>query len=226
MIPFLFSAISMMILKIGSSKQHNSLSLNTTLSKLKLLMYLAPILIVFSWLGYKKIRSFETPQAVLMLGGSTSALEREKFTAKFARQHPDLPIWISSGGPGDYPESYNNSVKRMFTKAGISADSLYFDEQAVDTVTNFTTLVDQLKARRIRRVYLITSDYHMRRASVIGEIVLGSRGIDFKPISVPTQETPEPMKKAVRDGARAILWVTTGYTGATLHPQSKLSNRK
>jgi uncharacterized SAM-binding protein YcdF (DUF218 family) len=225
MIPFSLSASSMMILKVGSRKQRHR-RLNITLSKIRRLICLVPILIVLSWLGYKKIRSFETPQAVLMLGGSTSALEREKFTANFARQHPNLEIWISSGGPGDYPENYNNYVKRVFLKAGVRADHLHLDDQAVDTVTNFTTLVDELKSRGIRRVYLITSDYHMRRASTIGEIVLGSRGIDFQPISVPTNQTPESMKKAVRDGARAILWVTTGYTGATLNKPLKLSHRK
>jgi len=31
----------------------------------------------------------------MVLGGSTAALEREKF-AKFARQYPDLPIFLRS----------------------------------------------------------------------------------------------------------------------------------
>jgi hypothetical protein len=56
----------------------------------------------------------------------------------------------------------------------------------------------------------------MRRARVIGEIVFGSRGIAVKPVEIPTGRSPEPIEKAIRDGARAILWVTTGYTGATL----------
>ncbi|MCZ0904957.1 YdcF family protein, partial [Microcoleus sp. HI-ES] len=97
---------------------------------------------------------------------------------------------------------------------GIESDRLHLDYRAVDTVTNFTTLVDELKAQGIESVYLITSDDHMRRAQIIGEIVLGSRGISFKPVAVPSGRTPEPVQKAVRDGARAILWLTTGYTGA------------
>ncbi|MEB3177552.1 MAG: YdcF family protein [Nostocaceae cyanobacterium] len=160
------------------------------------------------WWGYKEIKSHLTqPQALLVLGGSTAALEREKFAAQFAREHPNLPIWISGGSPKFYTE-------RVFIKAGIDRQRLYLDYQAVDTVTNFTTLADQLKAKGIKSVYLITSDYHMRRASVIGEIVFGSRGIDFKPIPVPSQMEAEPIQKAVRDGVRAVLWVTTGYTGS------------
>ena len=172
------------------------------------LLLIVPLLI---WLGYREVRGLlRQPQAILMLGGSTSALEREYFTADFALQHPDLPIWISSGDPN---EEY---VLSLFAEAGVDLDRLHLDYQAVDTVTNFTTLVNDLKAQGITSVYLITSDYHMRRATVIGEIVFGSRGIDFKPIAVPSEQPPEPLEKAVRDGARALLWVTTGRTGSSL----------
>ena len=148
----------------------------------------------------------EQPQAILVLGGST---QREKFAAQFARQHPDIPIWISSGSPKGYAE-------RVFAKAGVDQSRLHLDYRAVDTVTNFTTLVDELRTRSIKSIYLITSDYHMRRACVIGEIVLGSRGIDFKPVSAPSERSPEPIEKAIRDGARAWLWLTTGHTGAKM----------
>lgn len=159
------------------------------------------------WWGYMEIKSqLEQPQAILVLGGAT---QREKFAAEFARQHPQLPIWISGGSPQGY-------AYRMFSKAGIDSNRLHLDYQAVDTVTNFTTLVDKLQANKIKKVYLITSDYHMRRAEVIGQIVLGSRGIDFTPVSVPSGRSPESMKKSIRDGARAILWLVSGHTGSTL----------
>ena len=157
------------------------------------------------WFGYQQLKSeFHRPQALLVLGG---AIEREVFAAKFALNYPELPIWVSSGSNPEFAEW-------VFSEAGIESDRLHLDYRAVDTVTNFTTLVDELKARGIESVYLITSDDHMRRAQIIGEIVLGSRGISFKPVAVPSGRTPEPMEKALRDGARAILWLTTGYTGA------------
>ncbi|MBE9049307.1 YdcF family protein [Nostocales cyanobacterium LEGE 11386] len=160
------------------------------------------------WLGYQESqKDYVQPQAVLVLGGSTSYLEREKFTAKFVLEHPDLPIWITGGSP---PASTQN----VFTKAGVDAKRLHLDYEAVDTVTNFTTLVDDLQARGIKSVYLVTSEFHMRRARVIGEIVLGSRGIQLKPVPVPSKNMHEPVDKSIRDGARALLWVATGYTGA------------
>jgi uncharacterized SAM-binding protein YcdF (DUF218 family) len=160
------------------------------------------------WLGYREAQNnSKQPEAVIVLGGSTKNLEREKFTAQFARKYPNLPILISGGSPPV-------STKRVFAKAGINPQRLHLDYEAVDTVTNFTTLVDDLQARKIKNVYLVTSDFHMRRACIIGEIILGSRGIHFKAISVPSQTPPEPIEKSIRDGVRSLLWVATGYTGA------------
>ena len=156
--------------------------------------------------GYKEIRNnLAQPQAILVLGGSTKRLEREKFTAGFARKYPNLPILISGGSP-------NGATKKVFAKAGVDVKRLYLDHEAVDTVSNFTTLVDDLEKRRIKSVYLITSKYHMGRAKVIGEIILGSRGINFKAVPVPSRKQSEPVATSIRDGARALLWVTTGYT--------------
>lgn len=170
----------------------------------RLMLAILPLTLLW---GYKKIQTvFVQPQAILVLGGSTKRLEREKFTAKFAKKHPNLPIWISGGSP-------QGITKKVFRKAGIDSQRLYLDYRAENTVENFTTLVDDLKKRGINKLYLVTSDYHMPRASVIGEIVLGSRGIDFKQVSVPSKTSSEPVEKSIRDGFRSIIWVATGFGG-------------
>lgn len=170
------------------------------------LLFLSAIAVCL-WFGYKQVQSYLVqPEALFVLGGHE---ERECFAARLAQKYPHLPIWVSSGSPEDY-------AQRIFTKAGIKGDRLHLDYQASDTVTNFTSLVDKLKAQGIDSVYLITSENHMPRARLIGEIVFGSRGIVLKPVSVPSNSPPESMKKSLRDGARAILWLTTGHTGATI----------
>lgn len=164
------------------------------------------LLLLFGF-GFKQAQGFwHNPEAVLVLGG---AVERERFAAEFARYHPGLPVWVSSGSNPEYAEW-------VFMEAGIDPARVHLDYQAVDTVTNFTTLADAFRANGIRSVYLITSDYHMPRAQVIGEIVLGSRGIDFHPVAVPSDRSPEPIAKVMRDAARAVLWVATGETGSSL----------
>lgn len=180
-------------------------------SKIKILIWtliLPPLL----WMGYRWGRGhFTQPEAILVLGGD---LDREHFAAAFAREHPNLPIWISGGSNEAYAEG-------VFADAGIDFARLHIDRTAQDTVTNFTTLVDKLQAQGISSVYLVTSDYHMQRARVIGEIVFGSRDMYLKPIPVPSQRASEPVLKSVRDGARAVLWVTTGHTGSTLQSLGK-----
>lgn len=129
-----------------------------------------------------------TPQAILTLGGDEN---REKFTALFAQFYPDLKIWISSG------ISYIKA-RAIFQNAGIPNSRLHFDYRATDTVTNFTTLVGDFQKQHIQHLFLITSESHMPRAKAIAILVLGSRGIAFTPVSVPSKATqPEDRKSVV-----------------------------
>lgn len=188
-------------------KRHRPANIKSTTRRNGLPFWRLVVLAAFMCLLYSHAVSYlRSPQAVLVLGGAT---EREQFAAQFAQQHPDLPIWVSSGSNPEYSEW-------LFAEAGIAPERLNLDYQAVDTLTNFTTLVDTFKAQGITSLYLITSDYHMPRARVIGEIVLGSRGIAFRAIAVPSGRDPESLEKVARDAARSMLWVTTGRTGATL----------
>ena len=157
--------------------------------------------------GYRQLATqFSQPQAIFVLGGSP---DREKFAANLALKYPDLPLWVSSGSPEEY--SY-----WVFDQAGVDRQRLHLDYRAVDTLTNFTTLVDDLKNRGITSVYLVTSDYHMRRAQWIAEIIGAQRGVIFKIVPIPTDRSTEPILKALRDSGRAIVWLITGYTGVSL----------
>lgn len=146
------------------------------------------------------------PQAILTLGGGS---QREIFTAQFAQQHPQLPIWVSSG-------IRKSEAKLIFQNANIPEDRVILDYRAVDTVTNFTTLVSDLQKSKIKHIYLITSDFHMPRSQAIATLVLGSRGITFTSVSIPTNQPPEPWYEVLRDFGRGIVWLFTGRTGASL----------
>lgn len=170
----------------------------------KLLISISPLLLPFIWIGYREVENmWLRPQVIFVLGGEE---ERELFGAQFAKQHPDLPVWISGGAPKGY-------ANRVFKKAGISPTHVHLDYQAIDTLTNFTTLVDRFESQGITSVYLVTSDNHIQRARVIGELVFGSRGIKVKPVTFTSNKPPEPIQKTLRDGLRSVLWVATGYSG-------------
>ncbi|EAW38845.1 YdcF family protein [Lyngbya sp. PCC 8106] len=154
------------------------------------------------------------PQAILTLGGGSN---RELFTAQFAQDHPDLDIWVSSGIPRE-------PAMDIFRAAGVPDRRVHLDYLAVDTVTNFTSMVDEFKQRNIQHIYLITSDFHLPRSQAIATIVLGSQGITFTPVAVPTPEKEESSLRIWRDMGRSILWVITGRTGASLNPRVAMTH--
>lgn len=149
------------------------------------------------------------PQAILVLGGDPA---REEAAVKFAQVDPTIDIWVSSGTTPD--QAYG-----IFQAGGVSKTRVHLDYRAVDTVTNFTSLVADLKSRHIQHLYLITSDFHLPRAKAIATIVLGSQGIAFTPLSVPSNQLPESWQHILRDSGRAICWIITGRTGASFNPR-------
>ncbi|MEA5553515.1 YdcF family protein [Anabaena cylindrica UHCC 0172] len=149
------------------------------------------------------------PQAIFTLGGGP---EREKFTVQFAQNHPNLDIWISSG-------ILPAQAFAIFEEMGISTEHIHLDYRAVDTVTNFTTLVHDFHNRHIKHIYLITSDFHLPRAKTIATLVLGSQGITFSPISIPSERPRESIFHILRDSGRSLLWIVSGRTGASLNPR-------
>lgn len=148
-----------------------------------------------------------TPQAILVLEGDSA---RIRFAAQFSMSHPNLPIWVSG-----QPEHlfFNRSV---FRQAGVPLEQVHFDADAVDTVTNFTCTVEHFLSQNIQHIYLITSDYHMRRSLTIAAVVFGSRGITVTPVSISSQNRqPESLLRVARDFLRSLFWILTGKTGAS-----------
>ena len=150
------------------------------------------------------------PQLIFVLGGGR---EREKAAAKLAKTYPQLPIWISSGTPSNWKKSY-------FQNLDISLSRLNLDFCAIDTVTNFTCLVDQFNQRNINHVYLLTSEFHLPRAQVIGFFIFGSHNIAITPIGIlQSPSKREPWLVTVRDSIRSIIWMLTGRTFVSFHPR-------
>lgn len=151
------------------------------------------------------------PQAILVLEGES---DRVLFAAQFWQSHRRLPVWIS-GAPER--QDFNRHVLQQ---AGVPFNQVHYDFCAKDTVTNFTCTVDEFAGDKIQHVYLITSDYHMRRSVAIASLVFGSRGIVVTPIVVASNGRPEEsLPRLARDWVRSIIWLATGRTGASLNPR-------
>ena len=157
------------------------------------------------------------PQAILLLDGNDA---RIAFGATFARLHPDLPVWIS----GDC--ILRPAVRQAFVRAGVADGRVSYDLRATDTLTHFTTLVEDYDERDVQHVYVVTSDYHMLRARMIAALVFGSRGIAITPVAEPADyPNQESWWKNGRDAARSLLWLGTGLTGAQFNPRLRDGER-
>jgi uncharacterized SAM-binding protein YcdF (DUF218 family) len=120
-----------------------------------------------------------------------------KFAVQFWQSHRNLDIWVS-----DF-ESNLNYNRRIFQQIGVPNQRLRFDGKATDTVTNFTSMVDKFADRKLKHIYLITSDYHISRARAIASIVLGSQGIVVTPLTVPSSgDRSESLIRVVQDCGR------------------------
>ena len=151
------------------------------------------------------------PQAILVLGGG---IDRMRYTASFSRSYPNLEIWVSGY------RSNTPLVQRIFQNWGIPDSRVHYDACATDTVSNFTCTVGQFKEQDLQHLYLVTSDYHMRRAKAIATLVFGSRGIVVTPVVVPSKiRQSESIFKVIRDSIRSLLWIVIGKSGASLNPR-------
>ncbi len=142
------------------------------------------------------------PQMILVLGGDVA---REEVAAQLAQQR-GLPVVVSGGSNPEYADWLFRQ------RQGLPPDQVQLDYRARDTVSNFTSLVDDLKRARIRHALLVTSSDHMERALLVGRIVAGSRGIHLTPVPVSCggRCRLEGRRKLWRDGLRSALWVLSG----------------
>ncbi len=142
------------------------------------------------------------PQMILVLGGDA---DREAAAARLARTD-GLPVVVTGGTNPEYAHWLFQQ------KEGLPSRQVQLDYRARDTVSNFTSLVDDLRKSRIRHALLVTSTDHMQRALLVGRIVAGSRGIHLTPVPVPCGDlcVVEGRRRLWGDGARAVLWVISG----------------
>ena len=142
------------------------------------------------------------PQMILVLGGDVA---REQRAADLAARQ-GLPVVVSGGSNPEYAHWLFEQ------RQGLPPHQVQLDYRARDTLSNFTSLVDDLRRARIRHALLVTSSDHMDRALLVGRIVAGSRGIHLTPVPVPCADRcqPEGRRKIWGDGARAALWVVSG----------------
>lgn len=144
--------------------------------------------------------------ALLALGGD---VRREHYAIALAesQEFRNCTLYLSSG----ILDSSYLGLQRLGPRA-------VTDRSAVDTVANFTTLLPYIRKAKQTEIVCVTSASHLRRAGIIGRIILGSQGIRLRMRSVPgtENEESESIFRVARDALRAVLWTLTGFTGESV----------
>jgi uncharacterized SAM-binding protein YcdF (DUF218 family) len=176
------------------------------------LVFIISIAIIFFFSRYYKSQraSYHPFDAILILGGNK---ERELASAAFCSAYPNIPVFVSSG----YAEKcWFNDPSRVT-----------IDRRATDTLSNFTTLISTFKNCGFAHILVLTDEPHSRRSMYLGMIVLGAVGLGFSLRTVPLKTSLRPSTETsfrlVRDVARAVCWVLTGFDGRNfgraVHPE-------
>jgi len=181
------------------------------------------VIIIFRNIYSVYVNAKKPPQGILLLGGD---VERERYLVELTRKINDnnLDLWVSSGCWRPNHPAFDHLLSQS------SPFRLHVDSRAIDTVTNYTTLISDIKTAKISHLYLLTSAYHMPRALQIGKIIYSlGYGIALSPISPPSSDQEgkgsqeESTLRILRDCFRAVLFLLTGLDCAFLskirHPR-------
>lgn len=120
---------------------------------------------------------------VVISGGET--LER---TAKGVKLFKDglAPYLLFSGAARSGDVSNAKTMKRYALKQGISEDKIFIEEKSTSTYENALFSKEILDKNNFKKIILVTSPYHQRRAYMNFKYVLGN---DFKIINY---SSPDP----------------------------------
>lgn len=101
---------------------------------------------------------------VAISGGDTDARAREAIELY---QQGWAPMIIFSGAAQDKQNSSNAAVMRqMALSARVPSDAILLDEASVSTADNASQVRPIVQQRGFKRLILVTSPYHQRRASI------------------------------------------------------------
>eukprot|EP00039_Didymoeca_costata_P022308 m.346483 g.346483 ORF g.346483 m.346483 type:complete len:169 (-) comp29381_c0_seq1:194-700(-) len=144
---------------------------------------------------------------ILHLGGT---LARGHKAVELLREHPGAILFVSSEG-GD--------VKAFYSELGVSQEPIV-DNEAWDTVTNFTYTYSRIKALHPDKIYVVTHDWHMQRAMAIAHAVWFGTNVELIPAHY--KDASQRNESVWHDRLRAWLW---RFTGILLYWKSTYERR-
>lgn len=176
------------------------------------------------------------PEVIVVLGGgmqsdgtpAPSTLARAAAAAQLAREHPDAAIICSgSHGVGRRPRrSEAASMADVIVAAGVARERIFLEDESRDTIGNAVHVAERyLAAITPRRLYLVTSPFHLDRSLKTFELVLGPAWPILGVASGPVSDDPERARNEQRFLEQTRLWLADMTPGDIAAIAAKLRRR-
>lgn len=172
---------------------------------------------VLTWLGQRLIvvDPLQHADAIVVLAG-----ERKERVAEGVRLWREgwAPLLVMSGGVGEGDVTLAELMRRQALAMGATSTSIVLQDASTDTGEDARYVSTVLKERHMRRILLVTSPYHARRARWLFEQALRGSGIEL--VSRPARQawfrpegwwTRKADRKAVlMEYLKTVWYVITG----------------
>lgn len=127
--------------------------------------------------------SKKSPQAIVVLGqslhpdGTTppTLTCRVRGAAALHASHPRALLIATGGDPAQTGRTEAAVMRSLLVQEGVPEELILVEEQSLTTLGNAWHVFDLLRERSITSILLVTSDFHLPRASVYFEAVLAYR---------------------------------------------------
>jgi len=162
----------------------------------------------------------EAPELIVVLGGGVTrdggpgaaTIARAHRAALTARSSPDAPIILSGGREaalGDGP-SEAEMMRDELLAAGIAPERLLIEDESRTTVGNAVLVATRyLRGLEPRSIHLISSPFHLQRATEIFRHILG---FAWQIQAVSADETQDDLDRAPNE-TRYLQEATTFFEG-------------
>ena len=146
-------------------------------------------------------------EIIVVLGGgmlpdgvpAPATLARGRAAADLARAHPEAAIICSgSHGVGRKPRrSEAASMAELIAAEGIDRRRIFLEDQSRDTIGNAVLVAERfLSAISARRVYVVTSPFHLQRSVETFRLVLGAA---WEIVGVASAAAPDDADRATHE---------------------------
>ncbi|MFN7130909.1 MAG: YdcF family protein [Myxococcales bacterium] len=133
--------------------------------------------------------------AIVVLGGDgmrgrepgPNSAERTAAGARLYHAGVAPLLLVTGGGPGESgtPRALAHGMARYAQSLGVPVDAILVEDAAFDTYQNATLSLPLLQARGVKRIALVTSPTHLRRAAA----VFRAQGLEVLPVGSEARPT-------------------------------------